>query len=209
MQISNIESFNTEQNIITVNGNQVLVPKSFATEAQIISYLAEPHWEAQDWETNATEIESINNGTASQAIIDKHIPGIPPQTVNDITEVTNGVLKVNTSVQAQNFYTESKVIDSTKKYTDLFVKSKLDSKANHKNAFIVNGEPVLDMEARIVDLEGAMMQLLNKKDQPLAGMVVGDGYGSSQIVCPSSNVPMAGMFLIVIVLLVIIFYKKK
>ena len=120
-----------------------------------------------EWAINQSEIDSINNGTATQEIIDKHAPKPAPINVMDILEIIeNGeekILKVKTSIMAENIYTESKVLDKNKDYSKEFDKEMLSNKETHKNKKLVNGKLVLDLEQRVADLEGAIAELLKKK----------------------------------------------
>jgi len=160
MQILKIEKADMggEKIIVTVSGYPHAQPVFDATLSE------QELQEAVDaWAVNQTEIDSINNGTATPEIIEKHKPLPPAKTIQDITEVEDNVLRVKTSVMAENFYTESKVVDKEKDYSKDFDKEKLSDKATHPQRKIVNGKEVLDLEARLVALEGAVAELIAKK----------------------------------------------
>jgi len=66
-------------------------------------------------------------------------------------------------IMAENIYTQSKTINSSINYLDKFTKEKIENKYTHKNkeVKIIKGKPetLLNVEDRIVDLEGLALEL--------------------------------------------------
>lgn len=72
----------------------------------------------------------------------------------------------DTGIMAENIYTQSKVMDLNTEYATKFINASiLDSKSNHKNKEVLNlnNKPieVLQLEDRVVDLEGAISDIMN------------------------------------------------
>ena len=81
--------------------------------------------------------------------------------INNNMKLHNNLTEFDSSIMAEKIYTQSKVINLVTNYAIKFLdRDSLSDKATHKNKDIVlldNGdtEKVLDMEGRVVDLEGA------------------------------------------------------
>jgi len=82
--------------------------------------------------------------------------------LNRNIDLYDNVTDFNTDIMAEEIYTQSKTIDSNEDYLDKFTLSQLDTKESHKNYKRNIGKTGLDglnMEDRIVDLEGVILAL--------------------------------------------------
>jgi hypothetical protein len=91
----------------------------------------------------------------------------PAMTMDDITKILNvgeeNILQIQTSVMAENFYTQSKTAELETNYITKFSKKgDLADKKKHKNKKVIKGMEVLDLEDRVADLEGATADIIAK-----------------------------------------------
>ena len=86
--------------------------------------------------------------------------------LNNNINLHENLTDFNTGIMAENIYTQSKVIDDKKDYWNEFTKEKIGTKETHKNYELLTSSNikeedrgVLNVEDRIVDLEGVILEI--------------------------------------------------
>jgi len=82
--------------------------------------------------------------------------------LNNNVDLSENLTDFDTGIMAEEIYTQSRTISPNEDYLEKFTRENLEDKETHKN-YVSNikgtGKDGLDMEARIVELEGAILEL--------------------------------------------------